>query len=95
MVMVGAMVSIENRIVDARLALGTSGPVPLRTRQAEEVMQGEKMNPALIDIVYETILDELMLRTSPYRSAGDYRSPMAKVLLQEVLETAWQRAGNG
>jgi CO/xanthine dehydrogenase FAD-binding subunit len=65
----------------------------MRARQAEDVMQGEKIEPALVDIVYETILDELISRTSPYRSAADYRSHMAKVLLQEVLEIAWRRAG--
>ena len=83
----------EKRILDSRLAIGTSGPVPMRMRQAEEVMRGEIIKPALVDIVYETILDELLLRTNPYRSAADYRSLMAKVLLQEVLEIAWRRAG--
>lgn len=86
---------IDNRIADARLALGTSGPIPMRAKQAEVVLQGEKKSPALIDVVYDTMLDELINQTSPYRSSADYGSHMAKVLLQEVLETAWSRTGNG
>lgn len=39
--------------------------------------------------------DELLLRTNPYRSAMDYRSPIVKVLLQEVLDVAWDRVGSG
>jgi hypothetical protein len=51
--------------------------------------------PALKDIVYEAMSDELLLRTSPYRSAAVYRSPIAKVLLQEVLNVAGERVGSG
>jgi carbon-monoxide dehydrogenase medium subunit len=83
-----------DKIEDARLALGPSGPVPIRARKAEEVLQGEKINPVLIDDVYEAMLEEVQLRTSPYRASADYRSHLAKVLLQEVLEIAWNRTGN-
>ncbi len=85
----------KNRLEDARLALGPSGPIPIRARKAEDVMRGEKISPVLIDKIYEAMLDEIQLRTSPYRASADYRSHLAKVLLQEVLEIAWERAGNG
>jgi carbon-monoxide dehydrogenase medium subunit len=81
----------EDRIGDAHLALGPSGPIPIRARKAEDVLRGEKINPILIDEVYEAMLDEVHLRTSPYRASADYRSHLAKVLLQEVLEIAWER----
>lgn len=47
----------------------------------------------MMDMVYETMLDELLQKPNPYRSAAEYRSHMAKILLQEVLEIAWHRAG--
>jgi CO/xanthine dehydrogenase FAD-binding subunit len=84
----------KNKILNARIALGTSGPVPIRANQAEKIVQGEIFSPGLIDKAYHFIIEELILRTSPYRSATDYRSPMAKVLLQEVFELAWQRSDN-
>lgn len=86
------MYRIENRIVEARIALGTSGPRPIRARQAEEILHSEGLNNALIDRVYEAMLEELQVQTSPYRSAEDYRTHIAKVLLQEVLEVAWLRS---
>ena len=82
----------KNKIMDARIALGTSGPNWFRTKGAEEIMPGEELSSALIDRVYEAMLEELLFRTSPYRSATDYRSHIAKVLLQEVLEAAWRRS---
>lgn len=84
----------EDRILEARLSLGTSGPTPIRAREAEGVMRGEKFSLALLDRIYEVMLEELLLRTSPYRSATDYRSPIAKILLQEVIEAAWLRSEN-
>jgi CO/xanthine dehydrogenase FAD-binding subunit len=84
----------ENRIADAHLALGPSGPTPLRARMAENMLRGEKISQNLFEKVHLVLLDEVHLRTSPYRASADYRTHLAKVLLQDVLEIAWERAGN-
>jgi CO/xanthine dehydrogenase FAD-binding subunit len=85
----------DDQIDSARLALGPSGPIPMRARKAEEVMHGERFSPVLVEDVYEAMLEEVHLRTSPYRASSDYRTHLAKVLLQDVLEIAWERAGIG
>ena len=83
----------KDRIADAHLALGPSGPTPLRARMAENVLRGEKISQTLIEKVHEVMLEEVHLRTSPYRASADYRTHLAKILLQDVVEIAWERAG--
>jgi carbon-monoxide dehydrogenase medium subunit len=83
----------KDRIVDVHLALGPSGPTPLRARMAENMLRGEKINQILFEKVHEALLEEVHLRTSPYRASAEYRTHLAKVLLQDVIEIAWERAG--
>jgi len=80
-------------IEDIRLALGPSGPTPIRARKAEDEIRGKKITQSLLDQAYRAILEDVHLRTSPYRASADYRQHLAKILLQEVLEIAWDRAG--
>ncbi|MBE9474904.1 MAG: FAD binding domain-containing protein [Chloroflexi bacterium] len=84
----------KDRIADAHLALGPSGPTPLRARMAETVLRGEKISQVLIEKVYKVLLEEVHLRTSPYRASADYRKHLAKILLQDAIEIAWERAGD-
>jgi carbon-monoxide dehydrogenase medium subunit len=83
----------RERIEDVHLALGPSGPIPMRARMAEDCLRGEKFDQIQFDRVHEILLAEVHLRTSPYRASADYRTHLAKVLLQEVIESAWERAG--
>jgi carbon-monoxide dehydrogenase medium subunit len=85
---------IKDRIADAHLALGPSGPTPLRARMAENMLRGEKISQSLFEKVHQVLLEEVHLRTSPYRASADYRTHLAMVLLQDVIEIAWERAGN-
>jgi CO/xanthine dehydrogenase FAD-binding subunit len=83
----------EDKVEDIHLALGPSGPKPIRARGAEKTIQGEKITHALIDRAYLDVMDDIHLRTSPYRASSDYRQHLAKILMHEVLEIAWDRAG--
>lgn len=82
----------EDWIEDIHLALGPSGPTPIRARMAESAIRGESITSKLIDQAYKALLDDVRLRTSPYRASKEYRQHLAKVLLQDVIEIAWQRA---
>lgn len=81
------------KIEDIHLALGPSGPKPIRARMTENILRGEKINQTLFERVHEVLMDEVHLRTSPYRASANYRAHLAKVLLQEGIESAWERAG--
>jgi len=80
------------RIQQARLSVGPSGPVPFRARHAEDVLNGRSMNAETISAAREALLAEAHFRTSPHRATAEYRRQVASVLLEETLTTAWERA---
>jgi xanthine dehydrogenase FAD-binding subunit len=80
------------QITDIRIAVGPSGPVPLRMRAAEKELIGhipslEAQSSALLEL-----LKEANFRTSPHRAPAEYRRHLAEVLLQEAVNIAWKRA---
>jgi len=82
----------EDRIVDIRITVGPSGPVPLRMIFAEKAMVGNAPSPEVQTHALDELLKEAHFRTSPHRATAEYRRHLAGVLLQEALITAWQRA---
>jgi xanthine dehydrogenase FAD-binding subunit len=82
----------DERIVQARVAVGPAGPVPFRARGAETALRGQCFTPELIAAAYKALLTEARFRTSPYRATAEYRRHVSGVLLEETLSAAWQRA---
>jgi carbon-monoxide dehydrogenase medium subunit len=83
----------KKMIVDVHLAIGPSGPIPIRARAAESVLRGEEFDKKISLHAFQALFEDVRLRTSPYRATENYRRHLAKVLLEETLEIAWQRAG--
>jgi xanthine dehydrogenase FAD-binding subunit len=81
------------RINQVRLSIGPAGPTPFRARAAEQVLTGNLFSADSLDDAYAAILSEARFRTSPYRATAEYRRHLARVLLEETLTTAWERAG--
>jgi carbon-monoxide dehydrogenase medium subunit len=79
-------------IADMRLSIGPAGRIPLRARMAEEALRGWPLTEEQRARALEALLLEACFRTSPHRSTAEYRVSMAKVLLEDVLNTAWDRA---
>ncbi len=82
----------EDKIVDTRIAVGPSGPVPLRMFSAEKALVGKAPSPENQGQALDEMLKEAHFRTSLHRATAEYRRQLAGVLLQEALMTAWQRA---
>lgn len=82
-----------DRIGDIRVALGPSGPRPVRATETENLLRGRILDDTLMTGSLEALLAESRLRTSPYRSSQAYRREIAGVLLEDGFRTAWQRAG--
>ena len=79
--------SVENgRIVEARIALGSVAPVPLRCRQVERLLAGEQIRPALIEECRRTLLSEIT-PIDDVRSTRQYRERVAQNLLEEFLKS--------
>jgi CO/xanthine dehydrogenase FAD-binding subunit len=80
------------QITDIRIAVGPSGPIPLRMPAAEKELIGHNPSPEVQTSALVELLKEAHFRTSPHRATAEYRRHLAGVLLHEAVNMAWQRA---
>jgi CO/xanthine dehydrogenase FAD-binding subunit len=78
----------DQHISQVRLSIGPAGPTPLRAHAAEQVLTGSPFTPASLEKAYAAILAE----ARPHRATAEYRRHLARVLFEETLTTAWERA---
>lgn len=81
------------RIADVRISIGPAGPTPQRSPGAEEILRGKIFSSQILHEAANGLLAGARLRTSPHRSTAEYRKHVSEVLLAEVVEKAWERAG--
>jgi carbon-monoxide dehydrogenase medium subunit len=81
-----------DRIVNAQLAVGPSGPTPRRSAAAEAALRGQTFSSALLNFALDALLKDTHFRTSPHRATARYRRHLAGVLLIDTLTLAWERA---
>lgn len=79
-------------IRDIRVAVGPSGPVPIRATAVEELLTGRRPDAEILGLLRETIPLSFRFRSSAQRAGAEYRYQLCEVLLEEVLITAWKRA---
>ena len=84
----------SGRCEDCRIALGAVSPVPLRAREAEDVLRGEKVTPALLERIAELSSDAAEPITD-IRGSAEYRRAIVGVVARRVVSLAAQRALNG
>lgn len=72
---------------EARIALGSVAPTPVRAPRAEEVLRGKRVDHALIERAAEVAITE-----SQPRSRAEYRRQMIAVLVKKALQEAINRA---
>jgi CO/xanthine dehydrogenase FAD-binding subunit len=90
---VAALVALERGVCrEARICLGTAGPVPMRAVKAEGVLTGKRFNEALIEKAAETASRECRPRSS-MRASAEYRREMVRVLTEKALTLAGERPG--
>jgi CO/xanthine dehydrogenase FAD-binding subunit len=81
-----------DRVVDCRLAFGSVGPTVLRTRGAEEALVGKTFNAELALEAGRLAAREIA-PIDDVRSTAWYRREVVKALTHDVLQLAWERAG--
>lgn len=78
----------DNKIMDAKLCIGSAAPVPLRIDKAEKSLKNEKINKINIDEVAMIVSDEIS-PIDDIRGTAAYRRKVAfnitKNALQEVI----------
>jgi CO/xanthine dehydrogenase FAD-binding subunit len=94
---VSVAVALEREGEDIRachIALGAVAEKPLRAREAEAILAGERYSEALIQEASQQVTKEIRPITD-VRSTAGYRTGAAKTLVADGLRLAWQRAGGG
>jgi xanthine dehydrogenase YagS FAD-binding subunit len=78
---VGAALTMQNGVVgDARIVLGGVAPIPWRSKEAEAVLRGKAVTPALADQAAEAALAD----AKPLADNG-YKVPLTKVLIRRAV----------
>ncbi len=81
-------------VLASRLGLGAVAPNPFRARQAEALLQGQKLEPELLRHAAAQARSEAQ-PISDVRASADYRSMMVETLVQRALTKAAERAVEG
>jgi carbon-monoxide dehydrogenase medium subunit len=82
----------NNTIADIRIAIGPAGPKPFRARITEDELRGRIFDTRALDMAKKSLCSETRFRTSPHRASSTYRSVLSQSLLEDCLNTAWERA---
>ncbi len=80
----------EGRCKAARIALGAVAPKVMRAFEAEAMLTGEALSPALIDQAARRAAGECS-PIDDLRASGDYRRQMVHALTRRLLGQAWDR----
>ena len=91
---IAALVTLDDagRVSRARLALCGAGPTPIRAREAERVLVGERPDGRALD----EAVDRLTAATDPpsdIHASAAFRKKLARHVGQQALELAARRAG--
>jgi carbon-monoxide dehydrogenase medium subunit len=79
------------RCEDARIALGSVAPTPIRAIGAETMMKGQKMDKKTIEEASASAA-EAATPISDIRSTAEYRKEMVRILVKDALQKAAERA---
>ena len=93
-VAVAAIVTLEaggERCREARIALGSVAPTPLRAAAAEALLRGGQLDEQLLRAVGEAAKAEVNPLTDHRGSAG-YKREMTAVMVGRALRQAWEAA---
>ena len=78
----------------ARIALASVAPVVLRAKQAETVLEGRALTPALIDEAAEAAA-ETCTPIDDIRASAGYRRHTVRALTRRLVTQAWGRLARG
>jgi carbon-monoxide dehydrogenase medium subunit len=76
---------------DVRMVLGSVGPTPIRSKKAEEVLKGRKIDDRAMDEAAQ-IASEDSQPISDIHGSDEYKREMVKVLARRTLKEAISRA---
>jgi len=75
-----------------RISLGAVAPVPMRGKETEKILQGNRIDTFLVEKAGKKVAEEIN-PIDDIRSTAEYRRNIAATLFKDVFWKAWQRAG--
>jgi carbon-monoxide dehydrogenase medium subunit len=81
----------DGKCEDARIALGSVAPTPIRAIEAEKMMKGQKMDEKTIAEA-SAAAAEAATPISDIRSTAEYRKEMVRILVKDSLQEEAARA---
>jgi len=84
----------DGAVAEARLALMGVGETPLRLRELEAGLRGQRLSPQRIEDVAAAARAAVQ-PPSDLRASSDYRRQLVGALTERALSAAWRGAGGG
>ena len=85
---VAVSVTVKNGVlVDARIVMGAVAPVPMRAKEAEDLLRGKTITDALLERAADSAAAECKPITD-LRGSAEYRREMIRVLTRRALRKA-------
>ncbi len=92
-VSVAASITVDknsNKCKDARVVLGGADSIPLRVKEAEQILIGKELNDSVLDKAGEKA-SELADPVSDIHATEEYRRHLIKVLTKRMVKKAWKQ----
>lgn len=91
---VGAWVhlDVEGKVIEARIAMAAVAPTPVRAPQAESLLHGERLTPALIQEAASGAARDAN-PISDTRGSADYRRELIRTLTRRTLQGCARQLG--
>lgn len=77
---------------DCKIVLGSVAVKAIRAKEAESLLKGQTVNISLIDEIAKKASEEIK-PIDDIRSSAEYRSEIARVMVEDTVRIAWKRAG--
>jgi len=82
----------DNFCKDCKIALGSVAVKAIRAKEAEGLLKGQTLSASLIDKIAKKVSEEIK-PIDDIRSTVEYRTEIARVMVEDTVKIAWERAG--
>jgi CO/xanthine dehydrogenase FAD-binding subunit len=82
----------DNICKDCKIVLGSVAVKAIRVKEAEGLLKGQKVSTYLIDKIAKKASEEIK-PIDDIRSSVEYRTEIARVMVEDTIKIAWERTG--
>jgi len=82
----------DNICKDCKIVFGSVAVKAIRAKEAESLLKGQTVSASLIDKIAKKASEEIK-PIDDIRSSLEYRTDIARVIVEDTVKIAWERAG--